>query len=107
MKPMNCVKEKKCANAFVKIFALSAESFQFLAFRQQFFQRGALAKRIQRLVARSRVCGADDLARTDDHSSPPGSPLSASISTRLDSTSSRSRPSNASANCAVNNPYFA
>src|SRR5665213_4554582 len=98
MEAVNGVKKKKGAHPLVKILTAMAKFLQVAPFSQQLFQGCVTAKSIQRLIADRRVRRGNYIAKVRCHS-----PWTAIISTKLARTSARSRPSNASASCAVNN----
>src|SRR5665213_243887 len=103
MKAVNGIEEEQRAHALIQIFTAITERFQVLAFRKQLLQRSFTTEGIERLIAHGGVRRGDDLAEVLGHT---GCYCWASISTRLERTSSRSLPSKAKASCAVNKPYL-
>ena len=104
---MDGIEEKQGAHALVEIVAAAPEAVERLAFPQQFFERRSPAQRVQRAIASLRIASGYDIGK-QAHLLPPADGVvisrSASSSSRCVSTSSRSRPFSARANCAVSNP---
>ena len=107
VKAMDGVEKEQGAHALVEIVAVAAEAVERGALGQQFGEsRPAALRSSERL----RICG---VARCDDvgertHGRIPAESdaisRSASSSSKCESTSSRSRPFNASAICAISKP---
>jgi len=101
------IEEEEGAHPLVQVIAGAPEAVQRGAFGQQLLFACAAADRVQRKVALRRVGRGDDADKLA-HRTPHRSPIlpAASSSTTRASTSSRSWPCKARANCALNKPYL-
>src|SRR5262249_52177002 len=99
IKSVHRVKEELCAHPLVEVIVRSSESVERLALLDQFAGAGRAAEAVERPVPDFRLLRNNDADQ-------PHHVRSATTSTSCDSTSSRSRPLNASASWARSNPYF-
>jgi len=106
MKPVDGVKEKKRPHPFIKILALPAKRLQPFALPEQLRRAGPGAGALQRPMTKLWVCRRNDFDQVRHKALAHFNSRRASNSTRPVSTSSRSSPSKARANWAVNSPYL-
>src|SRR5580658_1370756 len=108
IKTIDRVQEEQRAHAFVEILVAVAQTLKFRQLGDQPIVRCALAERAQRAIADFRIGRADDVPEFAHALSPSTADISRAARTLTSSvsTSSRSWPLIANANCAVKSPYL-